>query len=265
MIYTEHKILQEKKNLTLVGENKIIINKYDNKVSKIIFSFDGIIQGRIFVACKNPITKKYWVVPIARDNSLTITSNISMYPGVWELLLIGSDDEIDDSLDQSKITYVSNVFKRLVVIDNFLNGTDKDYNTESVYDPAIKEALDDLVTYRDRIFSIYTELSDIDKKVSEQIEDLLNNSVEILTPDLNKIVEDYIEAHPLDAKSAYDYAVEGGYKGSEQSFAEKMGKLLSGELIITTTDVIENGNRNPITSDAVYKAIGNVENLLAII
>lgn len=46
---------------------------------------------------------------------------------------------------------------------------------------------------------------------------------------------------------------------------EAVGKVLNGNVTIETTNIIEQGNMKPITSNAVYEAIGNIETALAAI
>lgn len=41
--------------------------------------------------------------------------------------------------------------------------------------------------------------------------------------------------------------------------------ISNNQISVNTTNVIEQGNTHPITSDAVYQAIGNIEELLKII
>lgn len=124
MEYITNTITQIGKELSCDNDNgKIIVNKYDNKVSKLIFSFDEAITGRKYIALLNPVTKKYHIEPII-NNEVVITTKISAYPGKWNLLLIATDDDYeieDNNIDQSKVTYVSNTFGRIIVRDNFLD------------------------------------------------------------------------------------------------------------------------------------------------
>ena len=60
------------------------------------------------------------------------------------------------------------------------------------------------------------------------------------------------EIHALQGKSAYQYAVEGGYTGTETEFAKK---LASGALIVTITD-----NNGTLSADKSYNDIYNAIN-----
>ena len=78
-------------------------------------------------------------------------------------------------------------------------------------------------------------------------------------------------------KSAYQYAVEGGFTGTEEEFKEKLfaatnagiqfeiGEnliLKDGILSVNTTDQMEQDNTLPITSAGVFATVGNIEALL---
>ena len=78
-------------------------------------------------------------------------------------------------------------------------------------------------------------------------------------------------------KSAYDYAREGGYTGTEDEFRQKMAELgdftggvetdatltlKDGVLSVNTTNEMERDNTLPITSAGVYTTVGNIEALL---
>lgn len=140
MNYIEFNILQNGKDLTCLDSlDKIAVNKYDNRVSKIIFHFDGTISGRIYVALLNPITHKYFISPITNDEFI-ICTDVTSYPGLWNLLVIGVSDDYeitDNNIDQRKLTYISNTFKRFVVRNNFLD--------ESIIEKNDNPAIDDMI------------------------------------------------------------------------------------------------------------------------
>ena len=143
MIISEFHIKQTKKELTCTDTpNKIVLNKYDNKVSKIIFDFDDYITGgRLYFVMLNPITKKYSFTPII-DSEIIMGTNVTVYPGIWKSILISVQDDyeiIDNDIDQSKVTFVSNEFARIVVRNNFLD----EEHIESTSNPAIDKLLDD--------------------------------------------------------------------------------------------------------------------------
>lgn len=150
MILIEHVIKQSGKVLTCENESgKIVINKYDNKISKFVFQLDNTIPGRLYFAMLNPVTNKYFITPLV-NNTVTITTRISAYPGVWNTLLLGIEDDyeiVDENIDQSKVTYVSNEFKRIVVRDNFLSENIEDI--ELAPNPEIDELIDDMLATLD--------------------------------------------------------------------------------------------------------------------
>lgn len=147
MIFIDHFITQTGKILVCTNENgKIIINKFENKISRIVFNLDDTIPGRLYFAMLNPVTGKYSMMPIV-DGAITITTKISAYPGIWNTLLLGIQDDydvVDENIDQSKVTFVSNEFKRIVVKDNFLSEDTEDI--ETVENPEIDELIDNMIT-----------------------------------------------------------------------------------------------------------------------
>lgn len=143
MTISEFHIKQTKKELTCTDTpNKIVLNKYDNKVSKIIFDFDDYITGgRLYFVMLNPITKQYSFTPII-NSEIIMGTNVTVYPGIWKSILIAVQDDyeiIDNDIDQSKVTFVSNEFARIVVRNNFLD----EEHIESTSNPAIDKLLDD--------------------------------------------------------------------------------------------------------------------------
>lgn len=143
MTISEFHIKQTKKELTCTDTpNKIVLNKYDNKVSKIIFDFDDCITGgRLYFVMLNPITKQYSFTPII-NSEIMMGTNVTVYPGIWKSILIAVQDDyeiIDNDIDQSKVTFVSNEFARIVVRNNFLD----EEHIESTSNPAIDKLLDD--------------------------------------------------------------------------------------------------------------------------
>lgn len=150
MTFTTFHVSQTGKVLTCTDETgKIIINKYENKVLKIMFDFDGTVSGRLYFSLLNPVTKKYFMIPIIHDEVI-IGTEVAAYPGIWDSLLIGVEDGYvveNNNLDYTKCTYVSNSFKRIVVRDNFLDCE----NIEINMNPAIDEMLDALYIAQDRL------------------------------------------------------------------------------------------------------------------
>lgn len=135
----------------VISCEKIAINKYENKVTRLHFSYDGLIQdSRKYVALLNPITNKYRIYPIGLDDTVILNTDMSIYPGIWKMILIATSDDyeiIDDNIDNSKCTYVSNELKRIIVRDNFLS---EDY-IEHEDTPAIQQLIDETVAMRDTL------------------------------------------------------------------------------------------------------------------
>lgn len=180
MNYIEFHIKQVGKTLSCSDSaGKIIINKYDNKVSKIIFNLDGTIPGRVYFALRNPVTGRYFISPII-NNELVIGTKVSIYPGRWTALLIGIDDDyeiVDDEIDQSKCTYVSDEFKRIIVRDNFLD----DCCIEEESSPVIDMMIDNLIKSQDRLENAAITAEESVQDVVQIRDEILKLKEEILT------------------------------------------------------------------------------------
>lgn len=195
MDYTDFIVKQQGRDLTLLDSSKIVINKYDNKVTRIVFEFDETIPGRYYFAMKNPVTGKYRILPII-NNHMVIGTNISSYPGTWSSILIVVDEQseiINDDIDETKFTFVSNPFSRIVVRNNFLNEEDIEEDNDEMF-PIINEILDNLVKAQDRLENAAITASEAaaSAKADREI-------VEELMKDINKTndniaaLEGYIE------------------------------------------------------------------------
>lgn len=178
MTYIDYNITQTGK---VLSSDKIKINKFDNRVSRLTFSLDGTIPGRLYIALKNPITKSY-TYGLLTDDAYIIGSEISNYVGRWDILLIAVSEDYDldeaGDIDQEKLTYVSNELKKIVVIDNFL-----DDNCEKISHPAIDAAIDDFARNRDELENnLLQSGNDVTacEEILEQCKDILAQCKEIL-------------------------------------------------------------------------------------
>lgn len=134
---------------TLVCDSKILINKYDNKVSRLHFTYADGMSGNFYIAMSNPENGTYFIDPIV-DEYYDITSAVTVYPGRWTavLIVVDNDYEItDNTIDQSKTVYVSNEFNKIIVHDNFLNEDDKN-SIDPIQNAAIEAALESLESSR---------------------------------------------------------------------------------------------------------------------
>lgn len=193
-------IVQDGKALSCL-EGKVVINKYENKVTVIHFDFDESIYNpesldeRPYFALLNPVTEKYSYYPIL-DGLITITSGITAYPGAWKaiLVIVGEDYEIvDDDLDQTKVTFVSDMFTKFVVKDNFLSES----SLEPIPDPlaiTIDKALDDLMKARNELEKAAEDATEA-KIISTENKDIVVEA--------EKHVEQ-METHVEDMKNAVD-------------------------------------------------------------
>lgn len=122
-------------------------------------------------------------------------------------------------------------------------------------------------------------MADRKYRLTFQMGDGTKHSVEVLAPQ----GEPGEKGDPgVDGKSAYEYAVDGGYEGTEEEFAATIVqavegnpgvsfetdatlKLENGVLSVNTVNAVEEDNTLPVTSAAVYSQLGNIEILLGTI
>ena len=146
----------------------IKINKYDNRTIKLQFDLDNSIDGRmLFFAMLNPITDEYQYFPIT-DGSLLLGNSVSRYPGKWSCILMATNDYVLDEItdiDETKVTWVSNTFNKIIVVDNFLD--DDAYEGEISY-PAYEQAAQYYKIEADNIAAIATTC-DSDKEECQRI------------------------------------------------------------------------------------------------
>lgn len=137
----------------VISCEKIAINKYENKLTCLHFNYDDqIADGRKYIAILNPKTNKYRILPLALNNTVILGTDISRYPGIWQLILLVTEDDYEitnDDIDQTKCTYVSNIAKFIVIRDNFLS----DDTIEEGDSPAIQQLIDETVAMRDTLES----------------------------------------------------------------------------------------------------------------
>lgn len=116
--------IDEKEN----PDNKIVVNKYDNMQQTLRLISDGTLPPRLYWALRNPkLSNKYFILKLLNNEDLIVGTDISAYPGLWDMLLIGTDEDYiieGTDIDQSRLTYVSDHFGRLFVRDNFLEELD---------------------------------------------------------------------------------------------------------------------------------------------
>ena len=144
-------------------DNKIVVNKYENEVTTLRLVSDGTLPPRLYWALRNPkLSNKYFILKLVNNEDLIVGTDISAYPGLWDMLLIGTDEDYiieGTDIDQSKLTYISDHFGRLFVRDNFLEELD----FEEQCSPTFKVFYDEILFRLDNI----PDLNDIPDKMSD--------------------------------------------------------------------------------------------------
>lgn len=159
--------IDEKEN----PDNKIVVNKYDNMQQTLRLISDGTLPPRLYWALRNPkLSNKYFILKLVNNEDLIVGTDISAYAGLWDMLLIGTDEDYiieGADIDQSRLTYVSDHFGRLFVRDNFLEELD----FEEQVSPTFKVFYDEIML---KIDGVVTD-DDI-KEMNDKIDDTLELS-----------------------------------------------------------------------------------------
>lgn len=165
--------IDEKEN----PDNKIVINKYDNEQQTLRLISDGTLPPRLYWALRNPrLSQKYFILPLINNEDLIVGTDISATPGLWDMLLIGTDDDYiieGTDIDQSRLTYVSDHFGRLFVRDNFLEELD----FEEQCSPTFEVFYDDILD----------KIAELEKGGASDVE-------------IQKAIEEYLKKHPFEMK-----------------------------------------------------------------
>lgn len=164
--------IDEKEN----PDNKIVVNKYENEVTTLRLISDGTLPPRLYWALRNPkLSNKYFILPLINNEDLIVGTDISTYIGLWDMLLIGTDEDYEiegTDIDQSRLTYISDHFGRLFVRDNFLEELDFEEQcspTFKVFYDEIMLRIDGVVTDED-IQSMNDKINEIDDSVQNASE-----------------------------------------------------------------------------------------------
>ena len=151
--------IDEKEN----PDNKIACNKYESEQTTLRLISDGTLPPRLYWALRNPkLSQKYFILKLVNNEDLIVGTDISATPGLWDMLLIGTDEDYiieGADIDQSRLTYVSDHFGRLFVRDNFLEELD----FEEQCSPTFKVFYDEIMFQLDNI----PDLGDIPDKMSD--------------------------------------------------------------------------------------------------
>lgn len=165
-----------------IPDNKIVVNKYENEVTTLRLVSDGTLPPRLYWALRNPkLSNKYFILKLVNNEDLIVGTDISAYPGLWDMLLIGTDEDYEiegTDIDQSRLTYVSDHFGRLFVRDNFLEELD----FEEQCSPTFK------VFYDEIMFQLHNKVDkkDISAGGNIEVDDVLDKTS--TNPVQNKVI-----------------------------------------------------------------------------
>lgn len=173
--------IDEKEN----PDNKIVINKYESEQKTLRLISDGTLPPRLYWALKNPkLSNKYFILKLVNNEDLIVGTDISAYPGLWDMLLIGTDEDYiieGTDIDQSRLTYISDHFGRLFVRDNFLEELDFEEQTS----PTFKVFYDEILFKLDKIS---TKIDDFEINSVITASDDGNGNVTIITTKRDEVI-----------------------------------------------------------------------------
>lgn len=175
--------IDEKEN----PDNKIVYNKMESEQTTLRLISDGTLPSRLYWALKNPkLSQKYFILHLINNEDLIVGTDISAYPGIWDMLLIGTpDDYIIEGIDidQSRLTYISDHFGRLFVRDNFLEELDFEEQTS----PTFRVFYDEILFKLDKVSTRVSEL-EIENTSGITVKDDGNGNVTITAIKRDEVV-----------------------------------------------------------------------------
>lgn len=137
--------------------------------------------------------------------------------------------------------------QELKPIGLFGSGSDKTMEEIKTYADTVRSETESAITLKANI-----TLESIPDEYSE-----LQNTVNSLKEDIGSYVENYLKENPATDSSVKEWA--------RKEFGSGLIVTEDGRLSVDTVNTVEENNMKPITSDAVYKVIGNIETALAAI
>lgn len=188
-----YNIMQRRKTL---ASNKILLNKYENMVTRLRLVTDGTIDGNFYMAFKHEDSEEYFYLPFDSKKYLVLDSYITSTSGEWEMILIVTEfsyvlDTNVTELDQTRVTYVSEPLNTLCVQENYL----KDRQIESDMPAALHVVLDEFMNAKNQIMEIGDNVAVFNEKAD-------NIEANMAT----------IEAYVRKIESVYDEIIPAGEK-----------------------------------------------------
>ena len=223
------------------SQRKIVLgNRYENNDEQVVFTlpqdFDTYNKYVIAVIKINSenITR---VLPV-HNNTLVVSSSLTYYSGNWSLYLMARQTEID--LDSEYIDIGAKDGEHVFISDGFIGIVNKN-NIEKTEVDNIPIDTNLQIIYDD-LLSLKTELEKIIDGLDSNISLKVENEVARVKPGIIDEVVATVRPMIADGKSAYEIAVEHGFKGTEEEWLASLDYETSEEFNSLAAQVKEDAN-----------------------
>lgn len=223
------------------SQRKIVLgNRYENNDEQVVFTlpqdFDTYNKYVIAVIKINSenITR---VLPV-NNNTLVVSSSLTYYSGNWSLYLMARQTEID--LDADYIDIGAKDGEHVFISDGFIGIVNKS-NIEKTDVDNIPIDTNLQIVYDD-LLSLKTELEKIIAGLDSNISLKVENEVARVRPGIIDEVVATVRPMIADGKSAYEIAVEHGFKGTEEEWLASLDYETSEEFNSLAAQVKEDAN-----------------------
>ena len=223
------------------SQRKITLgNRYENNDEQVVFTlpqdFDTYNKYVIAVIKINSenITR---VLPV-HNNTLVVSSSLTYYSGNWSLYLMARQTEID--LDSEYIDIGAKDGEHVFISDGFIGIVNKS-NIEKTEVDNIPIDTNLQIVYDD-LLSLKTELEKIIAGLDSNISLKVENEVARVRPGIIDEVVATVRPMIADGKSAYEIAVEHGFKGTEEEWLASLDYETSEEFNSLAAQVKEDAN-----------------------
>lgn len=240
------------------SQRKITLgNRYENNDEQVVFTlpqdFDTYNKYVIAVIKINSenITR---VLPV-NNNTLVVSSSLTYYSGNWSLYLMARQTEID--LDADYIDIGAKDGEHVFISDGFIGIVNKS-NIEKTDVDNIPIDTNLQIVYDD-LLSLKTELEKIIAGLDSNISLKVENEVARVRPGIIDEVVATVRPMIADGKSAYEIAVEHGFKGTEEEWLASLDYETSEEFNSLAAQVKEDANTTSSNRTTVEQLAAQVQ------
>lgn len=240
------------------SQRKITLgNRYENNDEQVVFTlpqdFDTYNKYVIAVIKINSenITR---VLPVS-NNTLIVSSSLTYYSGNWSLYLMARQTEID--LDADYIDIGAKDGEHVFISDGFIGIVNKS-NIEKTDVDNIPIDTNLQIVYDD-LLSLKTELQNIIAGLDSNITLKVENEVARVKPGIIDEVVATVRPMIADGKSAYEIAVEHGFKGTEEEWLASLDYETSEEFNSLAVQVKEDANTTSSNRTTVEQLAAQVQ------